>query len=205
LQTQHPDPADRVKHLLGSGDADEALRCTIESYGPEMLGFLIAVLRDADAADDVFSVFCEDVWKGLAGFRGEASLRTWLYIVCRRALVRYRRSAYQRNRRGLSELGPLSRIAAEVRTLTRDRLQASAPTELERLRDQLSEDERALLILRVDRRLSWNEIAVAMEDSGEALDELTLRRQTAALRKRFERIKERLRALAEQSGLISDP
>jgi hypothetical protein len=44
-----------------------------------------------------------------------------------------------------------------------------------------------------------------MEDSDDVLDDLPLRRQAAALRKRFERIKERLRALAEQSGLLSNP
>ncbi len=199
--TPQPGPADRIVHLLRSGDVDAALRCTLEGYGPEILGFLIAVLRDPDAADDVFAVFCEDVWKGLSGFRGDASLRTWLYVICRRALARYRRSAYQRRRRGLSELGTLSKIAAQVRTLTHERLAEAAP-DLERLRDELSEDERALLILRIDRQLSWNEIAIAMDDSDDPPSAAELPRRAAALRKRFERIKERLRALAAQSGLL---
>lgn len=204
MQTGSLEAAERVRQLLERGETDEAIAHTIESYGPEILGFLVAVVRDPDTADDVFSVFCEDVWRGLIGFRGQGSLRSWLYTVCRRALVRYRRSAYQRNRRGLSELGTLSKIAADVRTLTHDRLQAASPTQFSRLQAQLSEDERALLILRIDRGLSWNEIAESMEDADEPLTAVALQRQAALLRKRFERIKERLRVLAKEAGLLSD-
>jgi RNA polymerase sigma-70 factor (ECF subfamily) len=42
-----------------------------------------------------------------------------------------------------------------------------------------------LLFLRVDQQLSWREIATVMSASGEAVEE-------AALRQRFQRVKERL-------------
>ena len=45
-------------------------------FGPEILGFLLSATRDDGLAGDAFSVFCEDVWKGLAKFRFESSLRT---------------------------------------------------------------------------------------------------------------------------------
>lgn len=202
MEQRSVDPADHVKSLLDCGETNAAIDFTIESYGPEILGFLVATVRDPDTADDVFSVFCEDVWKGLVGFRWEGALRSWLYTICRRALVRYRRGAYQRNRRGLSVLGTLSRIAERVRTLTHDRLQAASPTQFSRLRDQLSEDDRALLILRIDRGLSWNDIAESMSDGDVAASDLDRSRQSAALRKRFERIKERLRILARKAGLL---
>jgi RNA polymerase sigma-70 factor (ECF subfamily) len=97
----------------------------------------------------------------------------------------------------------LSKIAADVRTVAHEGLQAP-PTQLSRLRDQLSEDERALLIVRVDRGLSWNEIAQSMGDGDELLVGTALTRQAAALRKRFERIKERLRGLAKEAGLLPE-
>jgi RNA polymerase sigma-70 factor, ECF subfamily len=199
------EPADHVRQLLERDELDAAIASAIEGYGPEILGFLVAVTRDPDTADDVFSIFCEDVWRGLAGFRWEGALRAWLYTLCRRALLRYRRSAYQKNRCGLSALGTLSQVAANVRTLAHESLQAASPTQFSRLRDQLTEDERALLILRVDRGLAWNEIAQSMDEGDEPLTDAALQRQAAALRKRFERIKERLRVLAREAGLLSDP
>jgi hypothetical protein len=61
------------------------------------------------------------------------------------------------------------------------------------------------LILRVDRGLAWNEIAQSMDDGDAPLTDTELHRQAAALRKRFERIKDRLRVLAREAGLLSDP
>jgi len=65
---------------------------------------------------------------------------------------------------------------------------------LEMLREALDEDDRTLLVLRVDRRMAWRDIArvmsdVPIEDQLEDLDKLA-----ATLRKRFERVKERLRS-----------
>jgi hypothetical protein len=56
-------------------------------------------------------------------------------------------------------------------------------------------------LLRVDRGLSWLEIAAVCAGS-EAADEETLKREAARCRKQFERTKERLRELAEQAGLL---
>ena len=50
-------------------------------------------------------------------------------------------------------------------------------------------NDRTLLILRVDRRMSWLEIA---EILGEDPDPAALKRRSVALRKRFERLKESL-------------
>ena len=58
----------------------------------------------------------------------------------------------------------------------------------ERVRDQLDDLERALLVLRIDRGLFWIEIAEVLAEDGAAVGE-------AALRKRFERLKTKLRQL----------
>ena len=69
------------------------------------------------------------------------------------------------------------------------------------LRNELPEDDRMVLILRVDRGLDWNEAAQVM--AGEAtMDGPDLARASARLRKQFERIKQRIRTLAEQRGLL---
>ena len=51
------------------------------------------------------------------------------------------------------------------------------------------------MILRVNRQLPWRDIAQIIDDDAEDID-----KRAAALRKRFERLKDELRAKAQASG-----
>jgi RNA polymerase sigma-70 factor (ECF subfamily) len=196
--------AQRVREALERGDERRAVTVTLEGYGPEVMGFLVAFMRDADAAGDVFSQFCEDVWNGLARFRWEGALRAWLYAVARHAALRYRRTSYERRRRRLEQADAFSELEERIRTQTVEFLRTENRSAVDQLREQLAPDERALLILRLDRKLAWNDIAEIMADEGAPKTPETLRRDAATLRKRFERVKDRLRELARASGLLSE-
>jgi RNA polymerase sigma-70 factor (ECF subfamily) len=172
--------------LLDAGDAARAATAAIKGYGPEVLGYLTAILRDDDDAADAFSVFCEDLWRGIAAFRRESSVRTWAYRIAWHAAMRTAREPYRRRKRRLAT-GAASSLAAEVRSTTLAHLKQNNADRLAEVRRTLTPEEQTLLILRVDRNLSWTEIAHVMAEDGVALDD-------AALRKRFERLKERLRA-----------
>ena len=52
-------------------------------------------------------------------------------------------------------------------------------------------------MLRIDRELEWEEIAAVLAADGVEVN-------AATLRKRFERLKERLREQAEEQGLLDD-
>ena len=82
-----------------------------------------------------------------------------------------------------------SKLAADVRTETAAHLRSEVRTAMQKLREELSLDEQTLLILRIDRQLEWDDVARAM-----AVD-------AATLRKRFERVKEKLRVLAKERGV----
>ncbi|HET8733590.1 MAG TPA: sigma factor, partial [Anaeromyxobacteraceae bacterium] len=69
----------RILARLDQGDLPGAATEALRGYGPQVLGYLNAVLRNEDDAHDVFSQFAEDLWKGLAGFRRESSVRTWAF------------------------------------------------------------------------------------------------------------------------------
>jgi RNA polymerase sigma-70 factor (ECF subfamily) len=70
------------------------------------------------------------------------------------------------------------------------------------LRQTLPPDDQMLLILRVDGGMDFRELAVAMAANDAVSDDAELDREAARLRKRFERVKERLRELARDAGLI---
>ncbi len=190
-----------VRELLANGKAGDATARAIELYGGEVLGFLHAVGRDDDLAAEAFSVFSEDLLRGLPNFRWDASLRTWCYALARNALHRLRRDPRRRARNNVSlsnQAADISAIVAQVRTATMPFLKTEVKDELRRLRESLDPDDHALIVLRIDRKMSWKDIARALPgDDGQEVD-----RRAATLRKRFERAKTMLREMATQRGLI---
>jgi RNA polymerase sigma-70 factor (ECF subfamily) len=183
-----------VARLLERDDLRAAAAAILRGYGPSILSYLAALARDEDRADDTFSQFCEDLWRGLPGFRRDASVRTWVYTLAWHAWLRNERDAFRRHGRPLAT-DELSRLAAEVRSTTALHLRSEAKDAVALLRMQLSPAEQSLLVLRVDRALSWSEVATVMSTPEEHLDA-----QTVA--KRFQRVKTKLRKLAEDAGLL---
>ena len=185
---------------------DFELACTraLEAYGPEILSFLAARLRAPSEGDEAFSLFAEDLWKGLPGFRFQCSARGWMYTIARNAANRYASSSHKQRDRNLalSELGPISALVERVRSTTTIYRRSDVKSAARALRDQLAQEDQTLLILHVDRALPWREIAMAMLVDGERLDPDALDRESARLRKRFERVKVELKELAIKAGLL---
>lgn len=186
-----------IRAHCAAREYDAAATAAIKGYGPDILGYLFGATHREQESAEVFSEFCEDLWRGLPGFRGEASFRTWAYHIAYHALARYgRKGARQRKRVvPLAELPEVYALVEHVRTQTLPHLRTEIKDEVVRLREQLEEDDRTLLILRIDRRLGWDEIAVIIEP--EAPTPERIKRLSATLRKRFERVKTRLRELAK--------
>jgi RNA polymerase sigma-70 factor, ECF subfamily len=191
-----------IRALHARGELEAAATLTLEAGGPEVLGFLVALLRDRESAAEVFSQFCEDLWAGLPGFRGQGSFRGWVYALARHAMLRFQQDPFRRRGVPLSACPALSAAAARVRTLTQRFLRTDVKSRAARLRERLEPEEQLLLVLRVDRALSFQDIAEVMAAPGAAPAEL--RRLGAALRKRFERVKQRLRTLMQEEGLLDE-
>jgi len=185
--------------LMRAKQLDRAATRALESYGPELYGFLISYLgNEADAAE-VFSQVGEDLWNGLPSFKLGCSVRTWLYVLARHAAARFRRSPWNR-RTGESHLEELVEL---VRTRTQPWLRSDMKDRFRALRDALDPDDRSLLILRVDRGLSWEEVA-RVTLGIEAPDTAVLERETIRLRKRYQLLKDELRRRAAELGLLGD-
>lgn len=184
---------DEIASSLARGDTRAAATAAIRGYGPQLLGYLTALLRDEDAAWEVFSGVSERIWRGMERFRGESSVKTWAYRIAWNAAQTFLDKARRSPERPLLS-DEVSLIAASVRPSSTSRSPSKQEALLARLRAELTPEERTLLILRVDRELSWKEVASVMASESEAVD-------VAALRKRFERLRERLRRrVAEEKG-----
>jgi RNA polymerase sigma-70 factor (ECF subfamily) len=194
-----------VRALCTKGDFAGAATMALRGYGPEVFGFLVAVHRSESDAGDVFSELTEALWRGLPGFAWESSLRTWLYAVARNVSRTRRRDAARRERRGRrTGDSALEGVAQAVRTETLAFLRTEKKTRLQALRDSLPEEDRMLLVLRVDRQLAWNDLARVLHETGSdaPLDDAAVAKEAARLRKRFQLVKDRLRELAKKEGLI---
>lgn len=172
---------------------EAATKLAIETYGPELLSYLVAVLRDVGDADDAFGAVCEDVWRALPTFRWQCSLRTFAYAVARHRCLRQIKQARRIHRVALSSPA-VAGMAAQVRSRTATYLRTETKARVAELRAQLEPEDQTLLILRVNRQLPWRDIARIMADEAAAQTPAELDRRAAGLRKRFERLKTDLRA-----------
>ncbi|HSN91113.1 MAG TPA: sigma factor [Anaeromyxobacteraceae bacterium] len=183
----------QAREHLDRGDHRGAASLVLHELGPPVLGYLQAIVRDADDARDVFQLFAEELWQALPGWRVEGSLRAFSYRIAWRAHARFRRDAWRKRRERLRTT-MASRIAASI-VSNESRLPGGRKDRLARLRDSLTPEEQTLLILRLDRDLSWDEVAEVLSRDADRVD-------PPALRKRFERLKEKLTRLAKEQGLV---
>jgi RNA polymerase sigma-70 factor (ECF subfamily) len=184
---------EQVARLVTAGNMRQAATLVIQAHGPAVLRYLRALLRDEDTVGDAFSLFGEWVWRGIANFRGEAPLRPWALGVAWNAAQRVRDEAWHKHRERLST-GFASRLVAKIRTISPETVERRADS-LGELRQELAAEDQNLLVLRLDQGLAWVEIAVVLSGSGPPV-------KPAALRKRFERLKERMAQRARERGLL---
>jgi len=184
-----------LRRLWQAGARHDVVTQVMRAYGPEVLGYLLGALRGEGEAADAFSQFTLNLWQASESFRGDSSFRTWAYALARHAVGRIVRERGRR-RRHVALPSEIDGVAARVRTETQEHLRTEAKDRLARLREELDPDDQLILTLRVDRGFAWPDIARVIADDG-AVEE----RAIAALRKRFERIKDRLRRRAKELGL----
>jgi len=194
----------RIRRHHERSELKEAATAAIEGFGPEILGFLVAVVRDKALAGEVFAQFCEELWSRLAAFHWKASFRPWLYGLAWMAWQRLRREPHFRKTISLPEEPEITAAEERVRTVELARSESALDEGVARLRQSLDPEDQALLILRIDRRMSWEEIATVMISSEEARDVAALGRKAAFVQERFSLVTANLKQLAREKQLITE-
>lgn len=199
LNMTQPASEAEIARCCSAQDYERATELVLRAYGAELYRFVRARLHSDADAHDVMSLVREDVWRGLPTFQWKCAVRAWMYTLAHHAHCRFTASAHYRRAQRWeccdssveAVASPRTATSASARTTNKDRLRA--------LRARLTPADRQLLQLRVDRRLSWADIArqtLANSVSGAVVSE------EARVRKRFQLIKERLRRWATAEGLI---
>jgi RNA polymerase sigma-70 factor, ECF subfamily len=183
-----------LKHRFETGDLDGTMTAAIEGYGNELYGFLVGLCHDRALADDVFGSTCERLWKALAKFRWDSTFRVWAYTIARNEFLRSTRETNRAKQRiPISQVASIQQAIERVRT-TPVYQRTDVKDRFAKVREQLEPDDHMLLGLRLDRQMGWADIARVL-GSG---DEAAVTREAATLRKRYERLKDKLRELVAE-------
>lgn len=179
-----------IRQRWDAGELDAAMTAAVEAYGDKLYGFLVGLSGDHDRAGDVFGAVCERVWLALPKFRWESTLRVWMYTIARNEFL----TGANRAKRQVPLSAVTQAAVQKVRTSTPPYLRTDVKDRFAKVREELPPDDFMLLGLRLDQRMSWNDIARVLGSGQDA----ELVREAAAFRKRFARLKERLEELAAE-------
>lgn len=184
----------RIRQLLLAGQERTAADLVIREFGPSIYGLFVNQFpKRPELAEEAFSCFAENLVRGISSYRGEASVRTWTYILARNAAVSVARDGWRRLGRRL-ETTEFDQLAQEARTRSAIRLERQVDA-LAPLRHALDPDDQLLLTLRLDEELSWDEVALVLSAGGEPV-------AAPSIRKRFQRLKATLGEEARRLGLL---
>ena len=190
-----------LHEVCEQGNVEQALELALEGYGPEVMRLMSTVLNDYGRSREAFHRFRVDLRRELPAFRWECSFRSWAYRLARNACTQAMHAPPGGARAGSQSVSSYEvarrpgESGAAQRTSIRERLRA--------LRESLEPRERMLLLLRVDQRLSWREVARVMFDGDGPLTDEVLDHEARTLRRQFQDLKVHLRTLGMEGGLIA--
>jgi RNA polymerase sigma-70 factor (ECF subfamily) len=118
----------------------------------------VAAADVEDVAQDVFLT----VHRGLAGFEGRSSVRTWVYGICIRVAGNYRQRAHRRHE-GLMAAPDQDSGQLDMRTPARELEARRSLAALDGALGRLSEVQRAVFVLHEIEQLPISEVAAVLE------------------------------------------
>ncbi|HUG73390.1 MAG TPA: RNA polymerase sigma factor [Steroidobacteraceae bacterium] len=153
-----PDPSDESLMLAyGAGDVP-AFEQLYSRHRGKLYHYLLRQLRDNALADEVF----QDVWQRViaarAGWKPDAGFATWLYTIAHHRLGDHWRSLRHRPAAPLDADERTARVA-DPDTPERVWSEFERRRQLQLALDDLPEEQREVLLLRLEQDLTLEEIA----------------------------------------------
>lgn len=175
-------PMDPIVRLIGEGRHRDAAAACAREHGAPIGRLCMALLGNQAEAEETAQEVLIAAHGAMGGFRGEGSIRAWLFGIARRKCARRLETRTRRDRRlrlvhdaGAATEMPDEALAAQRRA---DRVRGA----LERLKPS----ERDAVVLRYESGLAYREIGEAC-----GIDEVTARKRVS-------------RALARMRTLLKD-
>ena len=147
--------------------SQEAFTYLLAVYQHPVFNLVSHIVENAADASDVLQDVFVKVFKGIKGFNGESSLRTWIYRIAVHEASNHRRSWMRRHWREPISMddteSPSAAVASEAASNERSPYQVFEQAEREvvikRALASLAPPYRAVVVLREIEELSYEEIA----------------------------------------------
>jgi RNA polymerase sigma-70 factor (ECF subfamily) len=147
-----------VRSLLARGDARRAIAMCTRTVGPSIGRLCFAMLGVQAEADEALQETLLAAYDGASSFRGEGSVRGWLYGIARRVCARRVEIRTRRARRQ-----PILDASSDEASAPADELLEAARrgARVRSALEALRPTEREALLLRYEADLSFREVAEA--------------------------------------------
>ncbi len=143
---------------------DRQLRGLIDDHAAAVYQLAFGILHDAGLAEDVVQETMIKAWRGLEGFRGEASTRTWVLRIAHNCAID---SLRRRRDRTVApdDVAVQSLAAGDAHDPAARAAGRSELTSLGTALSQLDQLSRSIVVLREIEGMSYQEIASTLDIS----------------------------------------
>lgn len=152
LNTQLPD--EELVYRARSGEP-EAMDELVSRHHESVYRVALGILQDEDSAADVAQETFLKAMKGLKGFRGDASFKTWILAIAANEARGVLRKAGRRREVALEAVGPVSSSEASAADTVE---RAEDVTRIKEFLSDLPEKQKEAVSLRIFEQLSFREI-----------------------------------------------
>ena len=140
-------------------DKSQILHDLMTTYGEDVWNYVFLICKKTDLADDITQDTFLKAYKHLFSFRGQSSVKTWLFAIARNTAFDYRKSSFFRRVTLVEYISPHSaHPSAES-----EAMEAMISTELWNQVLKLPVKLREALILYAHHQLKIHEIAELLE------------------------------------------
>jgi RNA polymerase sigma factor (sigma-70 family) len=178
---------------------DDAFRFLLDSFKDKVFNTCLSFVRNRHDAEDLTQEVFVEVHKSIGKFRREASLSTWIYKIAINKSLEYRRKQKRKKRFGhIMELTGFGKSAEADESVTFEHPGVELENKergkiLFKAMDELSENQRAALVLYEIEGLSYKEIAGVLETSLSSVESLIFRAK--------QNLRTKLRDIYEKQGI----
>jgi RNA polymerase sigma-70 factor (ECF subfamily) len=161
-EPQSAEPTDAELVRRGRGGDEAALDLLVRRHHAAAYRVALSVVKADDQAQDVVQDAFMKAFRALAGFRGDASFRTWLLTITANEAKGAWRRATTRRETALEEAAELPEKGADPAVAAVDAIEAYRVKDM---MDRLPEKQRLSVSLRIEEGLSFREIGEVIGSS----------------------------------------
>jgi RNA polymerase sigma-70 factor (ECF subfamily) len=159
LHGHEPDGDIELVRRVRQGD-EAAFRRVVDIHGPRLYLLAMSMLGNREDAQDVVQETFVGAFRGLRGFQGRSTVKTWLTRILMNNVANLRRSMHLRKTLPLGQAEEqMGETLAELATETG---RADVRMDIAAVLSRLPQEHRVVIVLREIQSMTYDEIAAAL-------------------------------------------